>query len=93
MVMSVPLRQVFQPGVHGVVLLDACGVDEAVHVLVPRFQSLFACLDGHVVAHFDGQRLKRLIFRVFIAILGHARHQVLTHVEVAVQEDLRPHRL
>ena len=38
-VMTVPLRQFVEPGVHGVVLLDASGVDETVHVPVPRLHS------------------------------------------------------
>ena len=92
-VVSVPLWQLVQPGVHGVVLLDAGGVDETVHVSVPRLQSQFRRPHRHIVAHLLGHRLKALIVRVFLAIFGHARHQVLAHLEVLVQEDFRLHHL
>ena len=92
-VVPIPLRQLFEPGVYGVVLLNACRVDKSVHVLVPRFQSLLSSLDGHIVAHLYGERLKCLVFRVFHAILCHSRHQILAHIVVRSKEYLRPHRL
>ena len=91
--MPVPLWQLVEPSVHGVVLLNAGGVDETVHVSVPRLQSQFRSPHRHIVAHLFGHRLKPLIVRVFLAIFGHARHQVLAHLEVLVQEDFRLHHL
>ena len=92
-VLSVPFRQSVQPGVYRVVLLNTRRVDKAVHVLVPRLQSQRASLDGHIVAHLNGQRLKRLILRVFHTIFGHASHQVFAHVVIRGEKHLRPHRL
>ena len=92
-VMSVPFGQLVEPRIHGVILLNTGGVDEAVHILVPRLQSLLPSLDGHIVAYLLCQRLKRLVLRIFHAIFGHARHQILTHVVVGSQENFRSHRL
>ena len=92
-VMPIPFRQLVQPGVHGVILLDTGRVDKAVHVLVPTLDALFDGLQRHVVAHLFGERLKRLILSVFIAVFSHASHQILAHVEVGIQEYLSPHRL
>ena len=89
----IPRRQSVEPCVHGVVLLDSRRVDEAVHVAIPRFQPHFRSPDRHVVTHFLRQRLERLVVAVFLAILGHARHQVLAQLEVRVQEYLRLHHL
>ena len=92
-VVSIPRRQLIEPGVHRIILFNASRVDKAIHILIPRFQSLLPSLDGHVVAHLLCQRFKRLILRIFHAILSHARHQVLAHVVVSSQEDFRPHDL
>ena len=92
-VVSVPLGQLVEPGVHGVVLLDARGVDKAVHIPVPRFQSQLCSPHRHVVAHLLGDGLKALIVSVFLAIFGHTGHQVLAHFEVLVQEYFRLHHL
>ena len=54
---------------------------------------MLASLNGHIVSNLYGQRLKRLVFRIFHAILSHPRHQILTHVVVGSQEDFRSHRL
>ena len=92
-VLAIPCRQLLQPGVHGVVLFDAGGVDEAVHILIPRLQSLLTRFDGHIVSHFFCQWLKCLILRIFHTILSHTRHQVLAHIVVGCEENFCPHRL
>ena len=92
-VVSIPSGQLVEPGVHGVELLDAGRVDEAVHVAIPRLQPQLRRPQRHRVAHLLRQRLKRLILREFLPILSHARQQVLAHVEVLVEEDFRLHRL
>ena len=92
-IVSIPRRQLVEPGVHGVELLDARRVDKAVHVAVPRLQAQLRCPQGHVVAHFFRQRLKCLILRELLAELGYARHQILAHVVVRIEENLRFHRL
>ena len=74
-------------------MLDAGGVDETIDVSVPRLQSQLRSAHRHIVAHLLGQWLKALIVRVFLAIFGDARHQVLAHLEVLVQEYLRLHHL
>ena len=64
-VVSVPLGQIVEPDVHGVILLDACRIDKAVHVSVPRFQTKFSGAHRHIVAYLLCQRLETLIVRVF----------------------------
>ena len=92
-VMTVPLRQLVEPGVHRIVLFDACRVDETVHVLVPRFQSQFHSPERHIVPYFFGQRLVGLVIAVSLSIFGHTSHEVLTHKEVRIEENLGPHGL
>ena len=92
-VVSVPLGQFVQPSVHRVILLYACRVDEAVHILVPRLQPHLYRPERHIIAHLLGQRLKRLVVAELLAILCHTRQQVLAHIKIGIKEYLRPHGL
>ena len=93
MVLSIPFGESVEPCVNRVVLFNACGVDETVHVSVPRLKAQFCCPHRHIVSYLFCQRLKALIIRVSLAILSHSGHQILAHLEVLVEEDFCLHHL
>ena len=80
-----------QPFVDGVILGDACRVDEAVDVLVPRLQPHLLGTDGHIVANLLVQVAEVLLEPVLLPILCHAGHDVLAHLEVGLKECLCLH--
>ena len=89
---AVPLGQVFQPVVDGVIQFDVVRIDEATDVLVPTTDALLQGTHRHGVAGLLGQILERETQPSPLAVFCYTTHHVLPQFVVLTQENVNLHR-